>query len=77
MATQNNIRIIIPVLMQKIQVLYQNGEIDANQKNQLCSLATKALQTKDLSELNEKFKAHRYGSLFPDVVEECIQMTNG
>ena len=73
---KNNVRLVIKDLMQNIQILYQNGEITAEQKNELCNGAKKALQTNDFGELQNLFKVMRYGSLLPDVIERCIQLTN-
>ena len=74
--TKNNIRLVMKDLMQNIQILYQNGDLSAEQKNHLCNCIKKALQDNDLSDLQNQFKAMRYGSLFPEVIEHCIQLTN-
>lgn len=78
MTTQTNhdVRLVMGSLMRNIQILYQNGEITMQQKNTLCALAKAALQNNNLSELQKQFKVLRYGSLFPEVVEQCIQLTN-
>ena len=79
MATQNkgaNFRLVIQKLMQNIQILYQNGEITVKEKNELCQLTKQALQTNCLTDLHSRFKGLRYGTLFGDVIDDCIQLTN-
>lgn len=77
MTTQNNIKTLrtnIPKLMSNIQILYQNGEITSEEKNRICKSAKDALLTNDTSDLHKEFKSIRYGSLFPDVIDDCIQL---
>ena len=77
MATQKpSFRVLLPRLMQNIQILYQNGEISTNEKNDLCQMAKQALQSNELESLHSRFKTMRYGSLLVHVVEDCIQITS-
>lgn len=70
-----DVRLIMRTILQNIQILYQNGEISANTKNKMCQAAKNALRTGDLSELHNHFKVLRYGSLFPAIIDDCIQIT--
>lgn len=70
-----DVRLIMRTILQNIQILYQNGEISTSTKNKMCQAAKDSLRTGDLSELHNHFKGLRYGSLFPAIVDECIQMT--
>ena len=77
MTTQNNtttIRAVIPKLMYNISILYQNGEITMDEKNRLCQAAKQALTDNDTSGLYKQFKSMRYGSMFPNIIDECIQL---
>ena len=75
MATQNNnLRIIAPKLMYNISVLFQNGEITAEEKNKICQEIKSALACNDCSKLHSQFAALRYGTMFPEIVDECIQL---
>lgn len=77
MATQKpSFRVVVPKLMQNIQILYQNGEISAKEKNELCQMVRQALESKNPENLHSKFMAMRYGTLFIDVVNDCIQLTS-
>lgn len=78
MTTQNNtkFRIVMPKLMHNISILYQNGDITTDEKHQLCQATKKALASNDFNDLRERFRTLRYGTLFPDVVDECIQITS-
>ena len=77
MPTQNNIktlRIILPKVIHNISILYQNGEISTQEKDALCTLAKTALTTNNTDELTKRLNSLRFGTLFPDIVDECIQL---
>ena len=81
MTTQNNIqrqdvRLAMKPLMQNIQILDQSGDISVEQKNQMCVSLKQALIDGNLQNLQKTFKALRYGTSFPEIIEECIQLTN-
>ena len=79
MTTQNkttSIRSVIPKLMYNISVLYQNGEITSSEKDKLCQAAKRSLASNDLTDLQKQFKSLRYGTMFPDIVDECIQLAS-
>lgn len=76
MATQNNFRLSVPKLMYSLTVLYQNGEITTEEKNSLCRAVNKALTTNNFDDLRGRFQALRYGTMFPNIVDECIQLVS-
>ena len=76
MTTQNktSFRLSVQKLMYNISILYQNGEITTEEKDQLCRLIKHVLLTGDCDDLLNRLKPLRYGTMFPDVVDECIQL---
>ena len=76
MATQNNMRIIAPKLMHNISILYQNGEITTEEKNKLCNATNKALTSNEFGDLGGLLTTLRFGTMFPEVVDECIQLVS-
>ena len=65
----------ISLVLQNIQILYQNDCINAEQKNHIVKLLSESRKTNDMSELNTVFKRMTYGTIFPDVVDELIRIT--
>ena len=77
MTTQNktySLRAAVPKLMHNISILYQNGEITTEEKNNLCQTVKTAMCSNDVGDLHSKFKALRFGTMFPDIVDDCIQL---
>ena len=68
-------RFTVHLLMQNIQILFQNQEISQSEKTNLCRIVKNALQTGDASEAYAIFKTLRFNTAFPDVVEQCMQLT--
>lgn len=68
-------RINVQQVMQCIQALYQNGEIDNNEKNRLSLLIKNAIKDNDTSELYEHFRALSYGTTMTDVLQDCLNLT--
>lgn len=63
------------LVLQNVQILYQNECITAEQKNHIVKLLTESRKTNDMSELNTIFKRMTYGAILPDVVDELIRIT--
>ena len=76
MATQNNTRLraTVPKLIHNISILYQNGEITTEEKDNLCQTVKQAMLNNDVVNLHNKLKTLRFGTMFPDIVDDCIQL---
>ena len=79
MTTQNktnSIRPVVQKLIYNISVLYQNGEITSKEKDEICKEVKQSLVTGDTSKLHARLSVLRYGSLFPEIVDDCLQLVS-
>ena len=72
MATQ--IRTVIPRIMEAVQILFQSGEITTEEKRTLCQECKRALATNETETLHRLFSSKRYGTMFPEIIDECVQL---
>lgn len=62
-------------ILKNVQILYQNGEIDATEKNRIANELREAMQTDDFSDVKNIFTTLSFGTLFPEVVRDCINLS--
>ena len=74
--TNKSIRVIAPSLLRNISILHQNKDIGTQEKDRLTKLLQDSLASGDTSALNKAFSNILVGSLFPEIIEECILLTS-
>ena len=64
-------------ILECTQILYQNDEISAEQKNTIANTCLSAIMNPgNLRNLTSLFKSLEYGTMFPDIVRELVNLTS-
>lgn len=72
------LRLKIKPILEQVQILSQNGDIDAPTRQRLVSLLSNALRNNDsnsLAEFRREIQRLRYGAFNPSALEQLIMLT--
>ena len=66
----------IMTCLEKLQILTQNNAVTMEQKKLIVQELQKSRKTNDMSEVNKIFRRMSYGTTFPEIIDELVELTS-